>query len=114
MDEPAQLCLRDENINMALILQGVHGPPTITPMPNSVPCSETLMCDPTRYDRVMEIYHGRTQLGCFSAGIGYLDAISPLQCDAVDSGLFLGGEGTPVKAYLCYKQAQGGRSPETP
>ncbi|PAV63338.1 hypothetical protein WR25_25460 [Diploscapter pachys] len=50
--EGAQLCGGD---NMAVILQRVHGPPTITPIPNSDPCSETIMCDPARYDAFIAI-----------------------------------------------------------
>ena len=79
----------------------LHGPPTITLMPNSNPCSETLMCDPTRYNRILEIYNDRDGFKCNEAG-NFIDNAGSSQCDKDESGLFLGIEGEPIKALLCY------------
>jgi len=91
--------------NIATILQGVHGPPTITPMPNSDPCSQTLMCDPARYNRIIEIYKSGDVFRCYTSGIGFINNAAPSQCDAANSGLFLDPDGDPIKAFLCYNQA---------
>ena len=84
------------------ILERPHGPPTITLMPNSNPCSQAIMCDPTRYNRIVEIYNDGDGFTCNEASINFINNANPSQCDAANSGLFLDPNGDPIRAILCY------------
>ena len=97
--EPAGLCN-----NIAAILQGVHGPPTITPMPTSNPCSETIKCDPALYNRAIATAYDKGVLFCVEGSINLINDANPYVCDATNSGLFMDGSSVPmpVRAVLCY------------
>ena len=87
------------------ILAGTHGPPTITPMPGSDPCTENITCDSTRYNQfVITFYIGDT-LVCGGGTVDDLNNFySPFQCDTKNSGLFIDSFAVPApdKAILCY------------
>jgi len=95
-NEPAGLCGND----LTLILQGVHGPPKIDPIPNNIPCGQRITCDPDLYNRYVEIYKTGDTFACYSD-----DNFNtfPSKCDAENSGLFLDRDRDSIKALLCYQ-----------
>ena len=100
--EPKLLCDGEgSNPNINYILALPHGPPTITPIPNSKPCSETIMCDPARYNTMLEIANIGGVLECGEGNVAFFNSLNPFQCDKKKSG-FLDPANRPAKSYLCY------------
>ena len=95
--EPADVCA-----NIDTYLDATHGPPIITPMPDSVPCSQTAMCDPNLYNTIVATYYLRGELTCYGGASAGLTNINPLQCNTANSELFTSNDGYPIKAILCY------------
>ena len=95
--EPVDLC-----DDIETYLEANHGPPTITPVPSD-PCTETLICDSTRYNRVAQIFYSNNVLVCGSDSVDLINnVLNPYTCDAANSGLFVDTLNYPNKAYLCY------------
>ena len=84
------------------ILQGVHGLPTITPIPKNIPCGQFITCDPP-YDRVVMIADFGSGFSCFGDSADNFNTnINPFACDKDNSGLFI-YRIFPFKAVLCYQ-----------
>ena len=99
--QPTNLCLQRLGITMATILAGIHGPPTITPIPGGASCSETVTCDPACYNKVLEISRPPVGFLCYSSAITILNSVGPFTCRP--SGFFRSPTVfNPVRAFLCY------------
>ena len=85
------------------ILQGDYGPPTVTLMLNTNPCSQTAMCDPNIYNRYIGVYYVTSPavLSCYTEPVATINN-NPSVCGSQMSEPFRGPFGDYLKAVLCY------------